>query len=95
MKKHKAELEESDRLHKEIRELKSIIRSLKKRLKKVDRGYKEENDVEQEEDREDDLESIPRAKKCERCSKGNIIKVDILGRKFERCENNCGYRRKI
>jgi zona occludens toxin (predicted ATPase) len=83
-KKSKDEVEE---LEQQIRELKSINRALLRRLKKVDRNYKEifdEKDIENEHRKKAKEEE--RAKRaCTHCERGELTEIDILGRIFTRC----------
>jgi len=81
---------EIDRLEQQVRELKSINRSLMKRLRKVDRHYKEVIN-EPEEDRGPQEERGKRT--CLHCSRGEITEVNLLGRVFERC-TVCDWRSK-
>ena len=78
------------RLEKENRELKSLNRSLMKRLKKVDRLWKEE--FEKEPEVEEDHFLPPAPKKCPECS-NNIIVIEVAGRKLEKC-SWCNWRSK-
>lgn len=81
---------EIDRLRNELREQKNLNRSLMKRIKKLDRNYKEVQESE-----EDVLESInyERVSKCPDCSKGSLTIVILAGRQFSRC-SLCEYRTK-
>lgn len=74
-----------EQLEKEVRELKSIVRSLQKKLKRVDKGFKIEHES------KEDTRTIPNKIYCPECSKDELKTIDIAGRKFERCET-CGYR---
>lgn len=83
-----------EHLQREVRELKSLNRSLLKRLKKVDREYHKAL-----EDNDDDY--IERAKvkrldySCTHCGKGHLIdNKSIPGRVFKAC-TSCDYRGKI
>ena len=73
--------DEISRLEEQIRELKSINRSLMKRLKKVDRHYK---DTINERD-EEAPEKEGNKRTCFNCERGDITEVNLLGRVFERC----------
>lgn len=73
-----------DSLEQKIRELKSVVRHLQKRLKKASKGYRK-HIIE-----EDDLDD---RQLCEHCSKGYIKEMDILGRIFLSC-NICNYKDK-
>ena len=76
---------DSDSLEKKIRELKAVIRSLQKRLKKVSRGY---NKYIADEYKEEEEEVIPT---CPSCGKGTVKETIILGRSFLAC-SLCDYR---
>lgn len=80
-----------ERLEKEIRELKSINRSLLKRLKKVDKEYHKSLDA-AEETKEEDLQEIAKPiklKNCNDCGKGTIKEINLMGRIFLEC-SGCG-----
>jgi hypothetical protein len=81
-KKFEREKDRIDELEKQVRELKSINRSLLKQLKKLTRSKHEFENILTEED-EIKLEPV---EKCTECGKGNIITVDIVGRVFQRCD---------
>jgi len=91
--RRKKQDDEYSRLRKEIRELKSVNRALRKRLKKVDREYKEPEADEHEKLLEDHFEEFTKQPSCSHCGKGEIVSISIAGRKFERC-NTCTYRSK-
>jgi hypothetical protein len=80
------------KLEKEIRELKSLNRSLQKRLKKLNKGYKAEEfdfeEKEKEDHRKDD------SNKCPDCLKGHVVIIELGPRKQQGC-NTCGWRGKI
>jgi len=83
-----------ERLEKEIRELKTINRSLLRRLKKVDKNYSKSV----EELIEEPVYEQPKLEKqykkyCTECAKGVIQEVIVAGRKFIRCDL-CGHRSK-
>lgn len=85
-----------DRLNQEIRELKSLNRSLMKRLKKIDREYYEalENTEEDDEIESAKFESETlKAIQCPDCNKGVLTVTTLAGRQFSRC-NMCDYRSK-
>ena len=82
--------DEIDRLEEQIRELKSINRSLMKRLKKVDRHYK---DVINEREEDSDTEKERTKRTCSHCERGELTEVNLLGRVFERC-TVCDWRSK-
>lgn len=96
MAKKRKEEDEVERLEKEIRELKTINRSLLKRLRKVDKGF-DEFIKDKSEDKNPKLhEKYEEEKKhpdCPDCRKGFIVKVNIAGRIFNRCDL-CGWRTK-
>lgn len=73
------------RLEQEVRDLKSLVRSLQKRLRKVDKGFKEEE--------AEEVEDFPVSEKCNECGKGTLSTVRVAGREFKRC-NVCEYRSK-
>lgn len=83
--------EEIDRLHKEIRELKAINRSLLRRLKKVDREYHKAL----EEDQEEPVVIKPTLSlpKCPQCEEGKllVVKNENIGRQWKKCDT-CKYR---
>jgi hypothetical protein len=70
-----------ERLERELREAKSLIRSLQKRLRKVDKGFKEHEieDVQVEE------AEIKNAVLCEVCGKGSAVITIIGNREIVRC----------
>lgn len=70
-----------DVLEARIRELKSIIRSLQKKLKKASKGYRK-HFIDETEEVEDKL-------LCPHCSKGNIKETVVLGYVFQNC-STCG-----
>lgn len=93
-KKLEREVDEFERLQKEVRQLKAQNRQLLQRLKKVDREYAAELEeaktfraVEEEYERTSGDRPVP----CTHCGKGNIVTVDILGRKFQKC-NACDWK---
>jgi chromosome segregation ATPase len=83
-KKPKDEVEE---LEQQIRELKSVNRALLRRLKKVDRNYKEVFDEKEIEDeyRKKAKEEERAKRACTHCERGELTEIDILGRIFTRC----------
>lgn len=90
MKKHKRELDEVERLYKEIRELKAENRSLMKRLRKTNKGYYKLRDDEKIED-----EDIPKeVKMCWDCGVGEYKELIVHNRRW-RCCTNCGKRGKV
>lgn len=76
--------DEVEVLEQKIRELKSINRNLMKRLKKVDRNFKEVIDDSVEEDSVAQKED-PNKRTCPHCSRGEIAEISILGRVFLKC----------
>lgn len=83
----KKEQDRLEELEKENRELKSMVRGLQRRLRKIDKHYKDTEIV----DIHEDSEKKFTPKKCEACGKGEIQTVDIVGRMFEKC-TTCDYR---
>ncbi len=84
---------ENDRLIRENRELKALNRSLMKRIKKLDRNFKESEEKE-ESINDTDFEAGPSlTNKCPECTKGNLIVVSLAGRSFSRC-SLCEHRTK-
>jgi hypothetical protein len=85
-KKPKDEVEE---LEQQIRELKSVNRALMRRLKKVDRNYKDafnESDKDVENEYRRKAKEEERAKRaCSHCERGELTEINILGRVFARC----------
>lgn len=95
-KKHQREIDEVERLQQEIRDLKATNRSMLKRLKKIDREYATEIEkANQDRALEDEYSRTPadRPVPCTHCGKGNIVEIDLLGRKFVRC-TICDFRQK-
>ena len=90
-KKKRTQDDEVDRLQQEVRELKSLNRSLLKRLKKVDRFYHES--LEQEEAVVEAKPVYTTPPKCPKCGIGKMLAVTVVGRSFTRCED-CGHRTK-
>jgi hypothetical protein len=95
-KKYKREEDTAERLEKENRELKALVRSLQRRLKKIDKDYaKEMAEENKERHLKDDFEEPLEFKvKCTHCERGHVIEIDIVGRKFERC-TTCDYRKRL
>lgn len=79
--------DEVEELEQQIRELKSINRALLRRLKKVDRNYKEVFDEKELEDeyRKKAKEEKRVERTCTHCERGELTEIDILGRIFTRC----------
>jgi len=88
-KKRDREEDYVEKLEAEVRELKSINRSLLKQLKKLARGiHKEEYEQTLEEighgkKKEDDIDRGPT---CPQCQSKRIIETSIAGRRFQRCQ---------
>ena len=95
-KKHEKEPDEIERLEKQIRELKSINRSLLKQIKKLAKGiHRQEYEdavgmVENGSEKEERKES---GKRCPECSHPGLREVVIAGRRFENC-SICEYKSK-
>lgn len=86
-KKAKREQDEITRLEREIRELKSINRSLMKQLKKLAKGiHKEEIEeaLDSLETKKEEVE-VNKHKKCPNCARSSLIETDINGRIFQNC----------
>lgn len=94
-KKIKRDEDKLEQLERENRELKSINRSLLKRLKKVDRGGSKLDKRERDEQLyiESNDDNDEKTFNCPRCSRSNLIRVSVAGRLFFRCEI-CEYRTK-
>lgn len=80
--KKRDEQDKEEELREENRKLKSINRSLLKRLKQLDRDYR---GAHQEDFIEDEQEERFKNKKCKDCGKGELIEKDLLGRIFIEC----------
>lgn len=92
-KKHKREEDIVGRLEKENRELKALVRSLQRRLKKVDKEYKTElEESNKERYLKEDAPELP-DNKCTHCERGNIIETVISKWRFLRC-NTCDFKEK-
>jgi len=93
-KRAKRQDDEVERLQKQIRELKSINRSLMKQLKKLSKGIHKgeyEEALEEVHTREKKKEER-RERECPECARaGQLREIEIAGRRFERCEH-CGYK---
>ena len=90
-KKHQREEDVQARLEKELREAKELIRSLERRLKKIDKDYKAEMEELSKEYQNKEKVQKTIKQKCEQCGKGNLFEVDILGRIFINCDS-CNYK---
>lgn len=78
--------DEVERLEQEVRELKAVNRSLQKRIKKLDRGYREEEDNSKKPKREvpaDKEEPVGRA--CPECHTGTEVERIVLDRRWLEC----------
>ena len=94
VKKKRSKEDYTDKLEKEIRELKAINRSLMRQLKKISKGINKEaydNALEELELSNEKKETKPQRNKCSECGKGTIVEVNIVGRIFHRCDT-CGYK---
>lgn len=89
--------EDVSRLEKQVRELKSTIRTLEKRLKRIDKDFRVEmEEAQKERHYEDAVEVAPKSKKCPECTRGNVIETNLRGRIFYRCSiDDCGYKGRI
>jgi hypothetical protein len=85
--------DEIERLEQEVRDLKAVNRSLLKRLKKLNRGYRKERGEEknkgkkpprQHDTREEETDLPPR-RKCPDCETGEVLEVIVLDRRWEEC----------
>lgn len=88
-KKYERELDKTEQLEKQVRELKSLNRSLMKQLKKLSKGTLIE-------DKDDDDWDEPKKKheRCETCGKG-ILEITVLGKsEFFRCLT-CDHRGRV
>lgn len=86
--KKKTEDDKIGELEKRVRILKSINRGLLKKLKRVDREYR---DYHQADFIDEKIEFA--LEKCQECGKGEIEEIDIVGRKFFKC-TVCDYKGK-
>ena len=90
MKKHSRKKKKDpslEQLEKENRELKSTIRSMQRRLRKVDRGFIKYKDY-----KEEKIEKEEPEYDCENCGKG-MQQVSTFGpRKVTTCDN-CDFRK--
>lgn len=96
--KNQSEEDEVEKLEKEIRELKSINRSLLRRLRKIDKGFNEyvkETEYAKEEEEPPTTRNNTSSKRptCGSCGRPELTEVTIAGRFFKRCEV-CGWRSK-
>ena len=91
MAKRNREEDDVRRLEKELREIKAENRSLMKQLKKLNRGYhkiREDLDEDDQTDFEVEKYVLPT---CHQCGKGELIQVEVVGRRWKRC-TTCEYR---
>lgn len=96
--KNQSDEDEIDKLEKEIRELKSINRSLLRRLRKIDKGFNEyvketEYVKEEEEPVRPKNTGTSRRPICGSCGRSELTEIAIAGRFFKRCDF-CGWRSK-
>lgn len=94
-KKYDKEQEYVNQLEKEIRELKSINRSLLRQIKKLSKGINRlefEQALERIEDGpQEKPRKRPESKRCPSCGAVGIREVEVAGRRFESC-GSCDYR---
>jgi formate dehydrogenase maturation protein FdhE len=94
-KKIKKEDDYVEKLEKEVRELKSINRSLLKQLKKISKGINKDK----YEEALDEVENGPkkeaedRRAECPECGRKGLTEIIIAGRRFQKC-SICDYRSK-
>lgn len=89
-KKAKKEQDYVEKLELEIRELKSINRSLMKQLKKLSKGiHKQEYEEALEQIVNEPKEETGRS--CPQCGSKRLKQIEIAGRRFESC-NICDYK---
>lgn len=98
MKKRRNKDDTVEKLEKEIRELKSLNRTLMRRLKKTDRHYKEIEDEIEEQSSTEDIEKFYKPTKqvstvCPNCSRNELESITVVNRAFQKCAN-CGWRSK-
>jgi hypothetical protein len=93
--KRKDDEDEISKLEKEIRELKSINRSLLRRLRKIDKGFHEflKDGVDEKEEKQSEQPVPSRRPLCTNCGRSELTEVTIAGRRIKRCEL-CGWRSK-
>jgi len=93
-KKYNREIDEKYRLENLVREQKSIIRQLNKKLRRISRGYRSYLDK----DIFEEVESITTSKEIEKvcfeCEKGILELKILLNRRWREC-NICSYRTKV
>lgn len=91
----KKKSEDQDRiefLEEQIRDLKSINKSLVRRLKKIDKKFVYEEFQENEPNLKFDQTTV-RLKICSFCKKLEVEEFEVAGRKIGKC-NSCGKRTK-
>lgn len=88
-KRRDREVDAVEELEKRVRELKAENRALRRRLRKVDKGYKRSG----RDDPDEDYVDEPAYEMCEECGKGTIESIVVAGRSFRRC-GVCGWRSK-
>lgn len=82
-KKADREDKEIDRLEKDNRELKALVRQLNKRIKRLSRGYKKYLD---EEPLKPEVEEVQEeVKVCWNCARGVLEKIVVLNRYWRQC----------
>jgi len=78
------------RLEQKLRELKSINRSLSKKLRRINKGYRK---LRSEPEEESEERSKPQPNLCPDC-KEPVRPVEVAGRKWESCRD-CGWRSQV
>lgn len=92
MGKHKSELEDRiEELEEELKQLKATNTALRRRLKKLDSNFKED-DYLNETEIEKKYERLTQYN-CPDCKKNSMEEVEIAGRIFRKCVD-CGKRTK-
>lgn len=90
----KSDEDEFEQIRKENRELKQTIRTLQKRIKKLDRGYnKTRNEKPPSKSDLNKMNTEVDDNDCPECGRGQIIATILANRVLTRC-NNCDYRGK-
>jgi hypothetical protein len=92
-KRKNKEEDEVEKLEKEIRELKSLNRSLLRRLRKIDKGFNEYVKEANHEEEEEPRTPPERRSLCSSCGRSELTNITVAGRCFKRCEL-CGWRSK-
>lgn len=95
-KKRNREEDTVERLERELREAKAIIRSLTRRLKKVDRDFRAQiEEANRESHSQEQQEYIkPKGKSCDSCEDGELYKGQIVGFAYELC-TKCNYKKRL